>query len=90
MYSFIVEAEKCPKCGHDTSKQDAIHVQVKDSETWTTASANAPYGNVTEDEMSKTDPSEEDCPDLILDTDHVAVTCVKCGESLPFHANQED
>jgi predicted RNA-binding Zn-ribbon protein involved in translation (DUF1610 family) len=89
MFSFIVSEETCPKCGHETDKQDAIHFQVNGQKTWTYASANAPFGAVTEDEMDENDPSEEDCPDLILDTNDVTVTCTKCGEPLAFTSEQE-
>jgi hypothetical protein len=39
--------------------------------------------------MDENDPSEEDCPDLILDTNDVTVTCTKCGEPLAFTSEQE-
>lgn len=88
-YSFVVEEEVCPKCGHDTSKQDAIHFQVIGEKTWETASANPPFGNVTEDEVDEFHP-DESIPDLILASKNVVVTCVKCGELLTFTANAED
>jgi len=89
-YSFVVTDEECPDCGHDTSKQDAIHFQANDgSKLWTYASANPPFGTVSEDEMDETYPSEEDCPDLILSTKDVFVTCSKCGATLSFEAEEE-
>lgn len=89
MFSFVVPVEACPKCGHDTHRQDAIHFKFGNGQEWATASANAPYGAVTEDEMDDNDPSEADCPDLIFNSKDVTITCVKCGQVLPFTAEEE-
>lgn len=80
-FSFIVAEKECPQCFHPTNKQDAVHFESKG--VWTTASANPPYGNVTEDEVNDYDP-DENITDLILESDDVVVTCGKCGQSLTF------
>ncbi len=89
-YSFIVGHEFCPKCKRETHEQDAIRVQVNGSPAWTTASANSPYGEATEDAMGPNDPGEEDCPTLFLDTDDITITCASCGTNLPYTAHSEN
>jgi len=89
MFSFIVSDETCPTCAHKTSAQDAVHFAVVGTKEWTTASANAPLGAVTADEVGDVYP-DESVADLLLSSANVVVTCVKCGTPLAFTAEKEE
>jgi hypothetical protein len=88
MFSFVVEDEKCPGCGQDLTEQDALHFQIKGTRAWTAGSANPPCGAVTEDEVDTEHP--DGGADLILDTDAVAVSCIRCTTPIPFRAVTEE
>jgi hypothetical protein len=88
MFSFVVEDEKCPSCGQDLTGQDALRFQIKGTPVWAVGSANPPCGAVTEDEVDTEYPDEG--ADLILYTDAVAVSCIRCATPIPFRAVTEE